>query len=399
MIAEAVLREANDLESEIKENRRWLHSNAETGFYLNKTVAFVKEKLTDMDLEPVLCGKNGITATVGSGNGKTFLLRADMDALPIQEESGVDYCCKNGNMHACGHDMHTAMLLGAAKILKKYQKKINGTIKLVFQPAEEILSGARDMIENGVLEAPRVDCAMMLHVMAGVPFPRSTVIVSSGGVGAPAADYFTVTVQGKGGHGSAPQAGVDALSVAAYIIVALNEISARELGASQKAVLTIGTLKSGTAGNVIADTAVMEGTLRTFNEEVREKVKKRLCEIAEGTALSFRAKAQVSFGSCCPSLLNNGELSASVEAFTKELLGEKNVLNSDSMGENYSGGSEDFAYISREVPSLMLALAAGEPEEGYAYPLHHPKVKFDESVLSTGAAVLAYNAMKWLENN
>lgn len=400
MNSREILNSVKGIAEEITENRRWLHANAEVGFELNKTVAFVKEKLCAMGYSAAPCGKNGLTATVGKGN-KVFLLRADMDGLPVKEESGLGFCSENGNAHLCGHDMHTAMLLGAAYLLKQFEGELKGTVKLMFQPAEEILSGADNMIKNGVLDNPSVNAALMLHVMAGLPLKTGTVVVSSGGVGAPSADYFTINVQGKGCHGSAPQEGVDALSVAAFIVVALQELSARELGVNEAAALTIGRISAGTAGNVIADTAFMEGTMRCYESSVREKIKKRLCEITEGVALTFRAKATVAFGNGCPALENNNELSSCVEKYVKELLGEENATTSAELGSktNKGGGSEDFSYISQRVPSVMLALASGEPAEGYKYPQHHPKVTFDERVLAVGSAVYAYSAMRWLEDN
>ena len=402
MNAENFLQEAKQIESEIIENRRWIHSHAETGFDLEKTLEYVKEKLQEMGYAPAECGKAGLYVTAGQKeNGKVFLLRADMDALPVFEEAEVDFACQNGNMHACGHDMHTAMLLGAAKLLKTHEQEINGTVKLMFQPAEEIFEGSRDMIADGILKAPDVDAALMIHVMAGMPLPTGTVIVNSPGVSAPAADYFTIKVQGKGCHGSTPQQGVDALTAAAHILIALQEIQARELSASDEAVLTIGTMQAGSAANVIADSALMQGTIRTYDETVRTLLKKRMEEIAKAVGIAFRAEVEVHFGSGCPALDNDKKVSDLAAEFTRELLGAKKVFTTEMLSGGKparNGGSEDFAYISQEVPSVMLALAAGNPESGYLYPQHHPKVKFDESVLAAGSAVYAWNALRWLEN-
>ena len=228
---------------------------------------------------------------------------------------------------------------------------------------------------------------------------KTGTIVVANEVSAPAADYFTINIQGKGCHGSTPQQGIDAINIASHIVIALQEISARELGLSDEALLTIGCLKAGTTGNVIADTAVLEGTMRAYNDSVRDYIKKRLTEICSGVALTFRGKADVTFGAGCPTLINDENLSEIIENNTKEVLGEEQVFNTDTFGTrtNKSGGSEDFSYISHQVPSVMIALAAGNSEEGYKYPQHHPKVKFDESVLSTGCAVFAYNAIKLSE--
>ena len=396
-----VLEEARRDAGRIAEDRRWLHAHAETGFDLAETLPWVRARLEEMGYAPRPLGRAGLSVDVGGKRpGKTFLLRADMDALPIQEESGVDFSCAAGRMHACGHDLHTAMLLEAARILKAHEDEITGTVRLMFQPAEEIFEGSRDMIGAGILEG--VDAAMMIHVMAGVPLPAGSVIVSPPGVSAPAADYFTVTVQGQGCHGSAPQDGVDPLSAAAHIVVALQELHARELSPNARAVLTVGTFHAGAAANAIPDTAVLGGSIRTYDEKTRAQLKQRLTEISQGTAAVFRASASVEFGSGCPTLVNNADLVRDAEKYTAELLGPERALSGQKMaasGGLSGGGSEDFAYVSQEVPSVMLALAAGEPAKGYPYPQHHPKVKFDEGALPTGSAILTCCALRWLEEH
>jgi hippurate hydrolase len=411
MTPNEILEKAKNDEAKIIENRRYLHANAETGFELTKTKEYVKAELTAMGYEPIECGKAGLVALAGGKKpGKVFMIRGDMDALPMAEESGVEFACKEGRMHACGHDMHTSMLLEAARISKEHEDEINGTVKLMFQPAEEIFEGSHDMIEAGLLENPHVDAALMIHVMAGMPFAPGTVIVSAPGVSAPAADYFEIKVQGKGCHGSNPNAGVDPVTVAAHIITALQEIHARELALSEQAVLTIGTIHAGAAANVIPDTVTMGGTIRTYDEETRQYLKDRMTEISKSIATAFRAGAEVSFGSGCPTLVNDKELSESALKYTTELLGQGKAFSTAQLaamaaqagGNNKatkSAGSEDFAYVSQEVPSIMLALAAGSPDKGYMYPQHHPMVKFDESALASGSAVYAYTAMRWLEEN
>ena len=405
MKPEALLLEANEMQATVLLERRTLHQCPGTGFDISETLAFVKKELTDMGLRPVDCGRAGVTALIGGKRpGKVFLLRADMDALPICEEADVDFASQNGKMHACGHDLHTAMLLGAARLLKAHEDEIDGTVKLMFQPAEEIFEGSHDMIEAGLLEDPKVDAALMIHVMAGMPFPAGTVIVSAPGVSAPAADYFEIKVQGKGCHGSMPNTGVDPLTAAAHILIALQEIHARELAMDDRAVLTIGTMNAGTASNVIPDAVVMGGSIRTFDEETRAFIKHRMAEIAGGTAKAFRAEASVTFGSGCPTLVNDKDLSLCCGKYMKELLGQGKAfsvaeLSAMGGGSSKSAGSEDFAYVSQEVPSVMLALAAGQPEKGYRYPQHHPMAKFDESVLPGGSAVYAYAALRWLEEH
>ena len=407
MNPEELLKEASNMQEELTKNRRYLHTHPETGFDLTETKAYVKKELTDMGYTPIDCGKAGLTALAGGKKSdRVFLLRADMDALPVREEADVDFPSENGNMHACGHDMHTSMLLGAAKLLKQHEDEIHGTIKLMFQPAEEIFAGSKDMIDAGVLKNPDVDAALMIHVMAGLPMPSGTVIVCDGGISAPAADYFSIRIQGKGCHGSMPNNGIDPINAAAHIITALQEIHARELALSDEAVLTFGTIHGGAAENVIPDFVELGGTIRSYDEDVRSFLKKRMTEITQGIAATFRASAKVSFGTGCPTLKNDYELSSCISTYMTELLGKEKAFNAGALsalsGEKKApktAGSEDFAYISQEVPSIMLALAAGNPSEGYCFPQHHPKVKFDETALSYGTAIYAYAALRYLADH
>ena len=393
---EKLLKEAQGLQEDLVAWRRYLHKNAELGFDLPKTAGFVESALKEMGLSPKVVGRCALTVEIGKGK-PVFLIRADMDGLPLKEETGMKYACKTGCMHACGHDMHTAMLLGAAKLLKLREKSLKGRVKLLFQPAEEILQGAKSVIEQGVLTAPKVDGAMMLHVLTGLPISAGNVVVAQG-VSAPTADFFTIFVQGKGCHGSTPWKGVDASSVAASVLLGLQEITAKEVPFSTPSVLSVGSVQSGNAGNVIADSAVLKGTLRCFDEDMRGYIKARIQEICKYTAKAFRAKAKVEFEGGCPSLLNDEKLSALALKTARDLLGT-GVFSSTEMGGNReAGGSEDFAYISREVPSVMLALTAGDNRKGYEYPLHHPKANFDESVLYIGSALYAAVALKFLEN-
>lgn len=407
MIAEELLQKVKEYEADIVKSRRYLHMHPETGFDTSNTLAFVKRELTSMGYEPKECGKSGLVAMAGGKKtGKVFLIRADMDALPIQEESDVEFPSENpGKMHACGHDMHTAMLLGAAKLLKAYEEEINGTVKLMFQSAEEIFEGSHDMIDAGLLKNPDVDAALMIHVMAGMPMPAGTAVVSSPGISAPGADYFTIRIQGKGCHGSMPNNGVDPINAAAHIITALQELHARELALSDEAVLTIGSIHGGNASNVIPDSVEMGGTIRTYDEEVRSFLKARMTEISQNIASAFRASVSVSFGSGCPCLKNDPDLAECTLNYIKELLGKKALcvsqLSALESGRKApkTAGSEDFAYVSQKVPAIMVALAAGSPDLGYSYPQHHPKVKFDESALADGSAIYAYTAMRWLEEH
>ena len=358
-----LLEEAMNYESQLVANRRHLHAHAETGFDLSETLAFVKSELISMGYEPKPCGKAGLIALAGGKKpGKVFLLRADMDALPIKEESNVEFASKNGHMHACGHDMHTAMLLGAAKLLKEHEDEIEGTIKLMFQPAEEIFEGSHDMIKSGLLENPNVDVALMIHVMAGMPLPVGTVIVSPPGVSAPAADYFEIKVQGKGCHGSSPNTGIDPLNAAAHILIALQEIHARELALSDRAVLTIGTMHGGVAANVIPDTVTMGGSIRTYDEETRSFLKNRMSEIAKGIAATFRAEAEISFGSGCPPLTNDTELSDCAEKYTKELLGDTGAFSAAQLNTLFINLSTAISGVMLPKMSKMVAEEASKEE-------------------------------------
>ena len=399
MTAKEILKQAKDMQTELVKLRRELHKNAEVGFELPKTLEIVKRELENMGYQPEKCGKAGLTATLsGKRQGKTVLLRADMDALPIREESGVSFAAKNGNMHACGHDMHTTMLLCAARLLKMYEKELCGSVRFMFQPAEELLQGAADMIANGLL-APKPDAALMLHILAGTELPTGTVVVSSAGASAPAVDFFSIYIKGKGCHGASPADGVDSLTVAARIVVGLEEILAREIPTEEPAVLTVGVLQAGKVANVIPDRAEIKGTLRCFEEKTRRFLKKRLEEIAKGIGGAFRAVVKVEFDSGAPALVNDESLSLSGLAAAKALFNADMVYASEELTQGKGrkiGGSEDFAYVAEKVPSLMMGISAGTAKQGCQYPLHHPKAVFDEEVLCLGGALYAYTAWKWL---
>lgn len=395
---------AMQLKKQMEEDYRFLHAHAETGFSLLKTLVYVEQRLLAMGYEPKRCGRAGISVCVGKENeksGRCILLRADMDALPIREKTELSCACKQGNMHACGHDLHTTMLLGAAKLLKDRENQLGGIVKLMFQPAEEILEGAKDMISEGILESPRVDCAMMLHVTCNVPWKTGTVIVSSPGISAPAADFFRITVQGKACHGSTPWEGVNAISIAAKIVSGLEAMTANEFPAGEKTVCSIGTIQGGEGANIIAAEVALEGSLRAFDENRRRHVKKRLEEISSETAKAFGGEATVLFHRGCPTLVNDAEMSEKTGEYMRNLLGPDMVLTSDELmrsGNGGSGGSEDFAYVSQEIPSIMVALAAGEAKDGYSYPLHNAKTAFDLSVLPYGCAVYAECALRFLQD-
>ena len=386
------LKKAKEIEKEIIQNRRELHSKAEVGFDTPQTLEFIKEKLTSYGYEIQEIGRAGVRVCIDKGT-PALMLRADIDALPIKEKTGLSYACASGNMHACGHDMHTAVLLGVARLLKENEKTLEQSVVLFFQTAEERLEGATAAIKGGLFKGIEIARAVTLHVNVGTDFESGSVIVPTGGVVAPSADYFTVEITGKGCHGSAPQEGVDASLIAAHLLLGLESLVSREVGGRSLAVLTVGRLQSGSAGNVIAEKAELQGTFRTLDDSVREQLKRRLPELSKSIAKAFRAKARVKFEGGCPSLLIDGETAKKLETAARKALGDGGVVEFNRLPKGGIGGSEDFAYISREVPSATFALCAGKREEGYEYPLHHSKVKFDEKALACGCATLFAFAM------
>ena len=389
------LMEAKAMQEVLVHYRRQLHRRAETGFGLKETCAYVIRTLEELGLKPSVCGKSGVVCTIGTGN-RTFLLRADMDALPVTEETGLDFASRNGCMHACGHDLHTAMLLGAAAILKRHEDALSGCVKLMFQPAEELLSGAQDMIDHGVLQNPPVSAGAMVHVMTGVQIPTGTVIISAPGVSAPAATLFEMHVQGRGGHGASPDGCIDPINVAAHIILALQAIKARELPAQSGAMLTIGAVHGGDAPNVIADSVSLGGSLRAYDEEEAARVLKRTEEIALLSSRTFGAEASLRVTGSTKTLKNDPAMVHLAQRVLPEVLGAENVLEAAEMGGKRSSGSEDFAAVSHEIPTVMLALAAGQPSDGYTHGLHHPCTRFDENALPFGTAALAGLAASYL---
>ena len=398
--AKELLNEAKTLEPQLQTWRRTLHRHPEVGFDLPQTKALVKQALTEMGYTPQDCGKAGVIALAGGKKpGRTILLRGDMDALPIQEQSGEEFSSEvPGKMHGCGHDMHTAMMLGAAKLLKAHEDELEGTVKLEFQPAEEIFQGSPDMIANGLLENPKVDAAVMFHVLAGMPLPAGTVLVPGGGITMASCEQYHITVHGKGGHGSTPNACIDPITAAAHIHIALQEINSRELDPNGFGVLTTGCFKAGAASNVIPDTAEMFGTIRTTDPDNKtgELIRKRMTEIAQGVAMAFRCTAEVEFSDYCPCMVVDKALAADALTYMTDLLGQGVMDMTPITGGKAGGGSEDFAFVSHEVPTVSMFISAGSSKDGYLYGQHHPKVRFDDSILFEGSAAYSYFALRWL---
>lgn len=388
------LERSNVIKDEIVVNRRYLHQNPEVGMDLPNTVNFIMAKLTEMGYKPVKMGPAGVLATIGNGNGKTFLLRADMDALPIVEECDLEFASKNGAFHGCGHDMHAAMLLGAAKLLKENESNINGTIKLMFQPGEEVFKGAISMIEAGVLENPKVDASMAVHVAAGnapiglYMYNNSSAMMSS-------ADMFKIKIKGFGAHGSYPNASIDPINICAHTVIALEEIIARETNPALQCVLTIGSIHAGNAPNIIPETAEIQGSIRSNDNEMRELIVNRMKEIAENTAKTFRGTATVEILSGTPVLLCEKNTTDKIVEYINELP----IGNKFPMPNLQANASEDYAEIASRVPSTYIMIGAGFPTNTNAPSNHNPNVVFNEDVLPIGAAMLAHCSTRWLEEH
>ncbi len=369
------------LEERLIEIRRSLHSSAECGFNLPKTLSIIKEVLSREGIKYKKVGRAGLVADiVGEESGCTeikVLLRADTDALPLEEKTGLAYAARNGNMHACGHDLHTAMLLGAAIILNEGRKEIRQGVRLVFQPAEETLSGACDMLSAGLLSGISPMLAVALHVGVGENMSVGRVIVPSVGQSSPAAKYFKISLFGKSAHGAMPSLGVDTLLAASDLRVQLAKII-RECDG----VLTVGRIRGGESAGAIADYTELSGSMRAASEEGLNTLERRV------RALISECQRRYSVGS---SYTVEGEsLPLEIDSRARECLisaigiteGASAVLPDGSFG----GGSEDFAYISRLVPSAFAVIGAGD---GGGYPLHNPSVIFDERCIILGARILA----------
>ena len=386
------LKRATEINPEVIANRRYLHQHPELAFDLGNTVRFVKEKLTEMGYAPADCGDHGVVALAGGRKpGKCILIRADMDALPMKEESGLEFSSLTDSAaHTCGHDTHTAMLLGAAKLLKEMEDEIPGTVKLMFQPAEEMGTGAENMLKAGVLENPHVDASFGIHIFAAVP---AGVLVYGNGPMLSSCDVFEITVKGKGGHGSMPNDTVDPIMVGAHILTALESINSREIAPDSFGVLTVGCFQSGSKFNIIPDTAFMTGTIRTFDSEVREFIKKRLVELAEGTARAYRAEATVSFPTQICAVNTDKDVARIVGESVAAAVGAPRVIG------NFKpiAGSEDFGYITSEVPSTFFGLG-GCPTDYPAYPQHSPNIRFNEDAFPVGVAAYVSGAIGWLQS-
>ena len=392
------LEEAKQLDSELKEIRRHIHSCPEAGKSLPETKAYVMDKLREYGYEPEEICESGVVALLrgdqAPADSKTILLRADMDALAIKEEAPVDFASQNGFMHACGHDMHATMLLGAAKLLKAHERELKGNVKFVFQPDEEGFTGAKTMLAAGVLENPKVDAGMALHVNSGTP---SGMFLCGQGVCMAGCTLFRIKVKGTGCHGAMPETGVDPINIAAHIYLSLQEIVAREITPTSPVALTIGKFDGGKAPNIIPEEVVMEGTIRTMDRDLSAKIYKRIEEISTQTATLFRGSAEVTEMASAPPLLNDKDLVKEMAGYIKEITDPSKVY----LFEQGGMGSEDFASYTYEIPCSYLLLGAGSPQENplFGRPMHNDHVVFNEDIMPLGSAALATCAEDWLANN
>lgn len=391
-----LLERAKKMQDELVTWRRHIHQNPEVGLDLPETTAYVLCELKAMGYDPQVICKSSIVAILeGAHPGKTLLLRADMDALPITEINDLPFISKKvAAAHMCGHDNHTAMLLGAAKILMENKDKIQGRVKFMFQPGEEGYSGALFMVNAGLLENPKVDAAMAYHGFCGDKYKSGTMICALDGPSKASADLFTITVQGKGTHGARPETGVDVINILCHIQNALQTIVSREVGAVEPTVLTVCHIEAGSAANVLPQSGFMRGTIRTFNPKVQEYIKKRIKDIADGIAVTLGGTADLKFDHEVPAVINDKKVAADMFSYVKELIGEENT---DIAGP--SMGAEDFSEVMNRVPGVLMNLSFGSSEEGYTNRIHSPYCTFNENTLPVGAACFSHCAIRWLEEN
>lgn len=394
-----IYQQARELFDYTRTLRRDFHMHPELGFQEVRTAGVIARELRELGLE-VSTGiaETGVVALIeGRQPGPVVLLRFDIDALPIHEETGADYASQEpGKMHACGHDGHTAIGLTVARLLLQHQDEIHGTVKLVFQPAEEGvigpkgMGGAEQMVAEGVMDAPKVDYTLALHLWNEKPL---------GWVGAGAgpvmagAEYFRVTIRGVGGHGAIPHASVDPVVAAAQVITALQTIVARNTPPQKAAVVTVGSLQAGQAFNVIPSEAVLTGTIRTFDPDVRAMVLRRFREIVEHTARALGCESEIELKRITPAVINDPQVAAAVQETVREVLPEARLDTAAYL----TMGSEDMAFMMEKAPGCYFFVGSANPEKGLAYGHHHPKFDFDEDALPRAAALMTRAALRLLQ--
>lgn len=376
--------------------RRYIHQNAETGMHLPLTFAYVKACLENMGYAVQKIGDSGLMAVAGGKKeGKTILLRADMDALPMKEESGLSFASENGRSHCCGHDMHTAMLLGAAKLLKEREHNISGRVKFLFQPGEEVGIGAQEMLQSGALETPVPDAVLALHVNAKAPagrldYGRECTFASNNDI--------DIEITGQGGHGARPHEAVDPIKVANQIYTALQTIRVSEIKPMDTLILTITSIHGGNSYNAIPDVVTMKGTMRAYDETVRATAINRIREISQSIAEMYHAKAEVRISTGIPSMYCSPGFTDELLEYAGRVQGKEKIAEAPEV----KMGSEDFSFITEKYPntSAYLFIGAGpDASTGFPYGQHSPKVVFNEEILPQGAAVMAACALSWLNHN
>jgi len=392
MNAKSLLAEAREIHDWIAELRRRIHRHPELMYEEVETSRIVRETLDGLGIEyrwPV--AETGVVAALGDGNGPCVALRADMDALPIHEETDVPFRSGvDGKMHACGHDAHTAMLLGAARLLKAREGDIRGTVKLFFQPAEEGGAGGDRMVSEGALENPTVQRVFGIHVW---PFVPSGTVAGRAGTFLAATSSLRVVVTGKGGHGAIPQMTFDPVATAAKIVVELQTIIAREMDPLNSGVVTVSMMRAGEAFNVIPPTAELGGTLRALTMENLRFIQQRVQEISEHVAAANRCTVEVTFpGHDYPPTDNDAHCWDVARQVCGEILGDDAVLESPPIM-----GGEDFAFFLQRVPGVFVGLGIRSEEAGSVYSVHHPRFMMDESALPTGSALHVAYALRSLE--
>ncbi|GAB1432202.1 M20 family metallopeptidase [Spirochaetota bacterium] len=386
-----LLKQANAMRSWLVEIRRSIHKNPEPGLEEYKTAALVEKLLSELDIEYERNGTAIVGIVRGTGHGKTVALRADMDALPIQEENEVEYKSQRpGFMHACGHDAHTAILIGAAKLFSGLRSSLAGNIKLFFQPAEESTGGAENMIKDGCLENPRVDHVLGLHVQPYLPVGK--IEIKKGAVnGSSTSLHFFV--RGKSCHAAYPEQGIDAIMIAGHLITALHSLVSRYVSPLESAVLSIGRINGGSRSNILADEVNMVATLRTSSNSIRDMLVEKVKALADGISAGFGGTAQINVEYGYIALVNDDRVVDIVVDSARQLLG----LDSVAWKEKPSMGVEDFSYFARERPSAFYNLGCGNPARGIAAVPHSPRFDIDEDCLPIGVAIQAAAALSLLQ--
>ncbi|WP_147387025.1 amidohydrolase [Fusobacterium polymorphum] len=373
----------------IIEKRRYFHMNPEPSFNEYNTSKVVQEELKKLEIPFEIFAKTGIIATIkGKNSGKTVLLRADMDALEVCEKNNVSYKSqKEGLMHACGHDGHIAMLLGAAHVLNEIKNDISGEIKLFFQPAEEIAKGAKAVIEESKI-TDSIDAAFAIHLWQGIPVGK---ISLESGARMAAADLFSIKVKGKSGHGSMPHETIDAVVVASAIVMNLQHLVSRNTNPLDTLVVTVGKLTAGTRHNIIAGEALLEGTIRSFSDEVWKKVPEQIERVVKNTAAAYDAEAEIDLVRATPPLVNNQDISNILKISAEKLYGEEVVTKYEK-----TPGGEDFAYFTQVVPGALAFVGIRNDEKGINSPHHNETFDMDEEALEMGANLYAQFAIDFL---